>query len=406
MSEAGREQRAAAGPARPGTPTGVSRPEPATAEPAAPARRGSRTSGCGPWPTWTTAQAVRRPGRAGPRPRPRRGQPGSGCRWSTTSTARWSTPRPIRRAIVEGIQAVREQALDVLARLGFARRDDTGATFDPARHEAVAATARPGAPPGTVVRGRAAGLRRRRPPAAARAGRGGRRTDGAGLMADRRDFYEILGVPRTPARTTSSAPTASWPASTIPTSTRIREPRTGSRRSPRRYDVLSDPQTRRRYDAFGPDFRQVPEDVDPETWRRARAGAAGGGRRRGGPGRARRVRLRPGDDIDLDRPRAASSAGGSAAGRGRGWGPIPGADQEAEIELTVEEAYQGGRRSVTLSSDGTRRTFDVTIPAGVTDGQRIRLAGQGGRGSDGARNGDLYLIVRIAPAPALPPRRA
>ena len=94
-----------------------------------------------------------------------------------------------------------------------------------------------------------------------------------------------------------------------------------------------------------------------------------------------------------------SAAGSAAGGPGGGWGPIPGADQEAEIELTVEEAYRGGRRSVTLSSDGTRRSFDVTIPAGVTDGQRIRLAGQGGRGSDGARNGDLYLIVRIAPHP-------
>src|SRR4029079_18950861 len=56
------------------------------------------------------------------------------------------------------------------------------------------------------------------------------------------------------------------------------------------YDVLSDPQTRRRYDAFGRDFRQVPEDVDPETWRRARAGpraGAGAGAGRGGPGGGR-----------------------------------------------------------------------------------------------------------------------
>ena len=55
------------------------------------------------------------------------------------------------RAIVEGIQAVRQQALGVLAGLGFPRRDDTGATFDPARHEAVAATHDPRVPPGTVV---------------------------------------------------------------------------------------------------------------------------------------------------------------------------------------------------------------------------------------------------------------
>jgi molecular chaperone GrpE len=55
------------------------------------------------------------------------------------------------RAIVEGIQAVRQQALGVLAGLGFARRDDTGAAFDPARHEAVATTYDPRVPPGTVV---------------------------------------------------------------------------------------------------------------------------------------------------------------------------------------------------------------------------------------------------------------
>jgi molecular chaperone GrpE len=55
------------------------------------------------------------------------------------------------RTIVEGIQAVRQQALGVLASLGFPRRDDTGATFDPARHEAVATAYDPRVPPGTVV---------------------------------------------------------------------------------------------------------------------------------------------------------------------------------------------------------------------------------------------------------------
>ena len=55
------------------------------------------------------------------------------------------------RTIVEGIQAVRQQALDVLASLGFPRRDDTGATFDPARHEAIAVTHDPRVPPGTIV---------------------------------------------------------------------------------------------------------------------------------------------------------------------------------------------------------------------------------------------------------------
>jgi curved DNA-binding protein len=86
-------------------------------------------------------------------------------------------------------------------------------------------------------------------------------------------------------------------------------------------------------------------------------------------------------------------------GRRGGWGPVAGADQEAEIELSVEEAYSGVRRTVTLSGPGGTRTLEVTIPPGVTDGQRIRLAGQGGRGSDGAAPGDLYLRVRLAPHP-------
>jgi curved DNA-binding protein len=164
------------------------------------------------------------------------------------------------------------------------------------------------------------------------------------------------------------------------------------------YDVLSDPETRRRYDAFGPDFRRLPEDVDPETWNRARAGAAGSGGARSGGARAGQAGRGGGPgfgDVDLD-----DLLGGVFGGRaGRGWGPIPGADQSADIEVTVGEAYHGTRRTVTLSGPGGTRTLDVTIPPGVTEGQRIRLAGQGGRGSDAAAPGDLYLVVRIAPDP-------
>ncbi len=85
---------------------------------------------------------------------------------------------------------------------------------------------------------------------------------------------------------------------------------------------------------------------------------------------------------------------GQMFGGGGGYGPIPGADQEAELELTLEEAYRGGKR--TLRLDG--RQYDVDIPAGVLDGQRIRLAGQGGRSNgDAPPGGDLYLVVRIKP---------
>ncbi len=170
------------------------------------------------------------------------------------------------------------------------------------------------------------------------------------------------------------------------------------------YSVLSDPATRRRYDAFGPDFRQVPDGVDPETWRRsqARAGAgAGAGAGRGAGGTRAGAGARGGfgygpggADVDIE-----DLLGGIFGGRaGRGWGPMPGADQEAELPLTVEEAYRGGRKTVTLGGAG-QRTFEVSIPAGVTDGQRIRLAGQGGRGGGGGPPGDLYFIVRLLPHP-------
>jgi curved DNA-binding protein len=151
------------------------------------------------------------------------------------------------------------------------------------------------------------------------------------------------------------------------------------------YHVLSDPDTRKRYDRFGEDFRHVSQDWED----RATAGTGGfGGAWRSGA-----------------RERYGQGFGGAAGGidiedlfgdifRGSGgFGPIPGADQEAVLELTVDEAYRGGRRQISL--DG--RTFRVTVPAGVVDDQRIRLAGEGGRGSGDGPPGDLYLRVRIKP---------
>jgi curved DNA-binding protein len=225
-------------------------------------------------------------------------------------------------------------------------------------------------------------------------------------MADGEDFYQILGVSRDASQDEIQRAYRKLARAYHPDINRDPGAEDRFKEVSEAYDVLSDPQTRRRYDAFGREFRQVPEDVDPEMWRRSRAGAgagAGAGRTRsdGTGGTGGFGFSSSGGDIDLE-----DLLGGIFGGRGggfgsrRGWGPIPGADQEAEIELTVEEAYRGGRRSITLSSgDSTRRSFEVTIPPGVTDGQRIRLAGQGGRGSDGARNGDLYLVVRIAPHP-------
>lgn len=207
-------------------------------------------------------------------------------------------------------------------------------------------------------------------------------------MPPDRDFYEILGVRRGASQEDIQRSYRKLARAHHPDVNKDPSAEDRFKEVAEAYSVLSDPETRRRYDAFGPDFRQVPEDVDPETWARARNRRAGAGRGAGaGFGGFE-------ESVDLD-----DLFGGLFSGRrgrpGASWGPIPGADQEAEIVLTVEEAYQGGRRSITVGSRG----LQVDIPPGVTDGQRVRLAGQGGRGGDGAPAGDLYLIVRIAPHP-------
>ena len=211
-------------------------------------------------------------------------------------------------------------------------------------------------------------------------------------MAPTRDFYEVLGVSRTASQEEIQRAYRKLARSNHPDVNKDPAAEERFKDISEAYAVLSDPATRRRYDAFGPDFRQVPEDVDPDAWRAARAGA---GRGRPGGGQAGFRTAAGAGGIDLE-----DLLGGLFGGRaGRGWGPVPGADQEAEISLTVEEAYRGGQRTITIGGPDGSRTVDVTIPPGVTSGQRIRLAGQGGRGSDGARTGDLYLVVRIVPHP-------
>ncbi|MDT0301302.1 J domain-containing protein [Streptomonospora wellingtoniae] len=156
------------------------------------------------------------------------------------------------------------------------------------------------------------------------------------------------------------------------------------------YQVLSDPQTRSRYDAFGPDFQRVPEDVDPGVY--ARAGGDAGQQRRWW----NRAETRPDfDEAGFD----FEDLFGSLFGGRRAGGPLRGADQQADLELSVEEAYRGGTRHITLSGPQGPREYDVTIPAGVVEDQRIRLAGQGAQGEGGGPPGDLYFTVRIAPHP-------
>jgi len=224
-------------------------------------------------------------------------------------------------------------------------------------------------------------------------------------MAEPRDFYEVLGVGRNASPDEIQRAYRKLAREYHPDINKDPAAEAQFKDVAEAYDVLSDPETRRRYDAFGHDFRRVPEDMDPDQYARARAGRGAGwggsaGGRAGSGGDGERVwSSTGGDDVDLDDLLGGFGGFGSFFGsRGRrGFGPIAGADQEAELVLTVDEAFRGGRRTITLpGADGDRR-LEVSIPAGVADGQRIRLAGQGGAGREGAASGDLYLVVRIAP---------
>jgi curved DNA-binding protein len=218
-------------------------------------------------------------------------------------------------------------------------------------------------------------------------------------MAPRRDFYDVLGIGRDASPDDIQRAYRRLARSTHPDVNKEPGAEQRFQEIAEAYDVLSDPETRRRYDAFGHGFRQVPEGVDPGA--RARSGGARGRRR----ARASTGTAGPEDDVWFSSGTGGADVDldamfGDLFGRGRrGWGRVGGADQEAEIEITVEEAHRGARRALTLPGPDGPRPVEVDIPAGVTDGQRIRLAGQGGQGTGGGAPGDLYLVVRIAPHP-------
>jgi curved DNA-binding protein len=161
------------------------------------------------------------------------------------------------------------------------------------------------------------------------------------------------------------------------------------------YEVLRDPDKRERYDRLGANWR-AGQDVSGAQ------GFDGGGAN--GFGSGARVDFGTGGDADfsdffdsLFGGGRASSRGGRRRQPGGGDGfALRGADHEATVELTLEEAARGGKRRLTFD-DG--REYTVMIPRGVRDGRRIRLAGEGAPGVGGGPSGDLFLRVRLRPHP-------
>lgn len=204
------------------------------------------------------------------------------------------------------------------------------------------------------------------------------------------------------------------------------------------YEVLGDPEKRKRYDTLGPDWQRFaqagagarsPHEGAPfgqgevhfgsggagggfsDFFRTIFGDVGGGGFRRGG-------RITEVDFEDLGNL-------GSNFGRDFGGGADRGGDVEAGIELSLDEAFRGTRRTISLELDepcaacggaghvnrkpcsqchGTgwarrRRNLEVKVPAGVATGSRVRVAGEGPGGAAGGGRGDLYLNVTVRPDP-------
>ena len=241
------------------------------------------------------------------------------------------------------------------------------------------------------------------------------------MAVEFKDYYRILGVDRTADDKTIKSAYRKLARKYHPDVNKGKDDR--FKEIAEAYEVLSDPEKRRRYDTLGAD------------WQRYAQQPPSGGQ----PGPGFHVEYGDAGDFsdffrtifgDMGGGRAESTGRGGfedllggAFQRGSGRGRRRGQDFQANVEISLEEAFNGTRKTFSLDLEepcatchgsgnvggkpcstchGTgwqraRREVDVRISAGVRTGQKVRVSGEGGGGTDG--RGDLYLVVSVAPHP-------
>ena len=219
-----------------------------------------------------------------------------------------------------------------------------------------------------------------------------------------KDYYEVLGVPKTATHDEIRKAFRKLARQHHPDVSKDKKKAEEKfKEINEAYEVLSDKEKRSKYDTLGADWERGGASYPPPP---------GGGRRRSGgmgfpPGGG-------GEEFHFGGTGFSDFFeqffGGGAA---RGANPFGGGsmgfaeeaqrgqDVEADILVTFEEAFHGSKRKISFrrSSNSKTETYDIRIPAGVREGQKIRLAGQGEAGSSGATSGDLLLRVKFAQHP-------
>lgn len=195
---------------------------------------------------------------------------------------------------------------------------------------------------------------------------------------DYKDYYKILGVPRTATADEIKRAYRKLAREFHPDKNKAKGAEDKFKEVNEANEVLGDEKKRQAYDSLGPNYRGGGGFQPPPGWN-----FGGGGR-----GRRGHAGADPGDFSDFF---STLFGGGGMGGGGFGGGGFaPPEDTRARISISLEDSYNGANRAISLSNG---RDLNVKIPKGITSGQTIRLAGQGSNG------GNLLLEIEFAAHP-------